>query len=217
MRRKLATLERCSPTFHRDLLLGQTAFEELLEALGLLDRVEVGALEVLDERQLEHHVVADPFADDRGDHRKADGLRGAPPAFAGDQLIAPRRGADDDGLQDAVRADARLELGERLGSENAAWLEGVRSDLSEGKLGLRFLGGARRTRATPDLCPDASPWWFSFRPPCSTWNQRASRAVRGIYSKSPQHVDGPPSATTIGCVPNIRTGLERVGRPKYTR
>jgi hypothetical protein len=75
---------------------------ELAEGARLFHRVQVAALDVLDERELQHLLVFD-FADDDGHAGQARELRGAPAALAGDELVeAGAGGADDDGLQQAV-------------------------------------------------------------------------------------------------------------------
>ena len=57
-------------------------------------------------------------------------LGGAPAALAGDELVAVRSDrADEDGLQDAMLADRRGELVERLLVEGQARLLGVRLDV----------------------------------------------------------------------------------------
>ena len=61
--------------------------DQLLVAERFLDRVEVGALDVLDDRELERGAVVDVAHDDR-DLRQPRALRRAPAAFAGDDLVA---------------------------------------------------------------------------------------------------------------------------------
>src|SRR5258708_31624142 len=65
-----------------ELLLGEVVrlHQQLVRARGL-DRVEVGALQVLDERELE--AVADLLAHDRRDRRLPRAPRGPDPAVAG--------------------------------------------------------------------------------------------------------------------------------------
>ena len=55
--------------------------------LRFLDRIQILALDVFDQRDLEHLVVGDVAIDD-GDLEQAGALRGAPPALAGDDLGA---------------------------------------------------------------------------------------------------------------------------------
>ncbi len=71
------------------------ALDQLAVAAGLLDGVEIGALHVLDDRELEHLLVGQVAHDDR--HRvQAGPLRRAPAPLTGDDLVAgrsPGRGA----------------------------------------------------------------------------------------------------------------------------
>ncbi|MNJ36540.1 hypothetical protein D3C77_313310 [compost metagenome] len=87
--------------------------------VGLLHRVEIGALDVLDDADLQHLDVLHLAHHDR--HlAQAGGLGGAPATFAGDDLPQAglaRLGADQDGLQHPFVADGggqfvQLGLGE---------------------------------------------------------------------------------------------------------
>ena len=110
----LATVERALPDARRDVLGPQAELvDEPAEPVRGLDRVEVLALQVLDERDLEL-VDGIELADDRRDALEAGHARGAPAALAGDELVALDGLRDEDRLQDAMLADARgqaLELG----------------------------------------------------------------------------------------------------------
>ncbi len=87
-----------------------------MEGRGPVHRVEVFALEVLDQGPLGELSIVE-FSDDRGDLWQPRELGGAPPAFAGDQFIGPRfavasrllsvgmPGANDHGLHQAVGLD----------------------------------------------------------------------------------------------------------------
>ena len=58
-----------------------------LEALGLFDRVQVAALDVLDQRRLEDLLIVE--GDDVNRHLgQPRGLGRAQPPFAGDELVA---------------------------------------------------------------------------------------------------------------------------------
>ena len=70
--------------------------------LGLLDRVEILALDILDERDLERLGVAE-VADDRRNFVQPRPLRRPPAPFAGDDLEAMAVRPDDDRLDDAAR------------------------------------------------------------------------------------------------------------------
>lgn len=109
--------------------------DQALIALCLLDGVEVGSLEVFDEREGEEGSVID-LLDDGGDLGPAESGGGAESAFAGDQLVACSGwcGADGDGLEESAGSEARLELGEFFGSELLSRLVGVGTDLGDGEL-----------------------------------------------------------------------------------
>ncbi len=120
-------------------------FDETTERLGELDRVEVLALHVLDERELEGDVGRDVLHDDHH-FTEARLLRCAPPSLAGDDLeaVLTGRGATyDDGLQDSVLADRGGELLEGLGVEVLARLPLLRNELLERAHEDRTLGCAR--------------------------------------------------------------------------
>ena len=88
-----ATVLRSLPIRSADLLLGQAELvDQALERRGLLERAEVGALEVLDQRALERRALGDVLHDDR-DLVEAGALRRAPPPLAGDQEVAAARAA----------------------------------------------------------------------------------------------------------------------------
>ena len=71
-----------------ELLLGvAVVVDQALIGLCFLDRVEVLALDILDQRDLERLLVAE-IADDGGDFVQPRPLRRAPAPFAGDDLEA---------------------------------------------------------------------------------------------------------------------------------
>ena len=121
---------------------------------GFLDRREVLARDVLDERK-QKGVAIVGGADERGNGREAGRLGGAPTALARDQLIGSVRDRpDDDRLDDTLNPDRLGEARERLGIEAPAWLEPVRPDRSHGE--LRQLGVVADS-AEQDLEPAAEP------------------------------------------------------------
>jgi hypothetical protein len=87
--------------------------DEAFEGARLFERVEVFALDVLDERHRNGRFIR--HAPDDGRYRgQAGNLGGPPAAFAGDDLVALRltgrgalHGPDHDGLHDALRLDGR--------------------------------------------------------------------------------------------------------------
>ena len=115
----------------RDVFLPQAEFaREPRKGFRLFDRIEILALEVLDERELED-VLVGRLADD--DRRIGDlaALRGAPAAFAGDDLEFVGPPPDDERLDDAVDFDRIDQLLQVLVAENGARLEGRGDDLVE--------------------------------------------------------------------------------------
>ena len=102
----------------RQLLFGQPQLLDQGRAgLRLLDRVEVLADHVLDQRRLQPLGLG-LVADDRRHLLEARLLRGAPAALAGDQLVAAvGEGADQQRLDDAAGLDRGGEGGEGLGVE----------------------------------------------------------------------------------------------------
>src|SRR5690606_37525390 len=74
------------PHGRSDLLLVQAEVKQLLEGLRLLDVVQILALQVLDDRDLEGLAIRE-FADDRRDRGEAGGLRSSETALPGDHLV----------------------------------------------------------------------------------------------------------------------------------
>src|ERR1044072_9090261 len=71
-----------------DAVLGvAVALNELAIAFRLLNRVQVLALDILDQGELSRRRFYD-FTDKRGDHKQTLPLRRPPTPFAGDDLIA---------------------------------------------------------------------------------------------------------------------------------
>src|SRR5947207_6707106 len=83
---------------------------ELVDQLAIgarrLDRVEILALQVLDQRQLELLAIG-KLANDRRDPLEAGHPRGTDASLAGDELITVDRLGHEDRLDDAVLLDAR--------------------------------------------------------------------------------------------------------------
>ena len=115
------------PHTGRDVLVGHVeVLDQLLVRGRLVDRVEVLALQVLDQRLLEHPGVGHRPHD--GGNRLQTGPPSGPPApFAGDQLEAalPDR-SDEDRLEDAQLTHRGGERGQRLLVERAPGLERAR-------------------------------------------------------------------------------------------
>ena len=113
---------------------------------GLLDCIEIGALEVLDQcpRQL-RAVVCGPHQ--RGNAFQAGHLGRAQASFAGNQAVAPGHLCDEDRLKHAVLGDARRELVELRLIECLTRLIRVTADSRDGQLdGRRLLVALRNER-----------------------------------------------------------------------
>jgi hypothetical protein len=112
------------------------SFDERAVALGLLDRREVGALDILDDGDLEALGVG-KLAHQRRHDAQAGGLRGPPAALAGDDLELARvhRGPHQDRLQDPLGAHRGRQLLELGLIKAAAGLVRIRADRLDGDLG----------------------------------------------------------------------------------
>jgi hypothetical protein len=135
-----------------DLLVGEP--EALLEGavgLGLFDRVEVGALEVLDQRELEQLAVVLDLPDHDGDDREPGALRGPPPSLPGDDRVSACTGwGYDDGLDHALSPDRGRELLEPGVVEGDARLEPVGVELRDGQAAHPFLGRQESGEPAPE-------------------------------------------------------------------
>ena len=117
----------------RDLVMREAElFDEAPQPARLLDGVEVGALQVLDQAEDQLLVVAGVAAHDGGHGPQPGQTRGAPPALAGDQLISVAQGSHQQGLQHAVHADGFRQLAKRLGVETRPHLLARGLDLVDG-------------------------------------------------------------------------------------
>ena len=102
----LATVERARPTRVGDLVLAEPELlDELAVGVGRLERIEILALEVLDEGELELIAIGE-LADDRRDPLEAGRLGRTESALAGDELVAVDGLGDEDRLEDPVVDDA---------------------------------------------------------------------------------------------------------------
>ena len=95
--------------------------------MRLLDGVQVFALQIFDERQLQHRAVV-RLAGDDGNLRQIQKLRRAPAAFAGDQFKKTATLAHDERLDDALFADGIGQFAQRLVGEILARLERAGAD-----------------------------------------------------------------------------------------
>ena len=135
-----------------DLLLRQVKFiSQALEGVRLLDRVEIFALEVFDQRHLQRHLLRD-IADDDRNAEQAGALRRSPAAFAGDQLEAPGDPADHQRLHDAAGMNRARKLVESFFAEARARLIGAR--VNQVDIGLKQALRRCRSRCCRCLAAD---------------------------------------------------------------
>ena len=139
--------------FLRDILLPQAEFlGQPREGQRFFDRVQVLALQVLDERELQHLLVG-RRADNGRRLQQADLARRAPAALPGDELILAIPLPHDERLDDAVLADGIDQLLQLLAAELRARLERRGDDEIQPELLhplARFLRGRGRGDALVD-------------------------------------------------------------------
>jgi hypothetical protein len=152
----------CSADACRESVLREPELiDQLAVGVGRFDRVEVLALKVLDEGELELVAVRE-LADQGGDAVEAGGLGGSKAAFPSHELVAVDRLRHQDRLEDAVLSDACRQRGEALLVEPLArlmrvWLDAVRRDLERAGLtgaALRDQGCKAATEPLGTLRPD---------------------------------------------------------------
>src|ERR1700676_2025707 len=90
----------------------------------LFDRVEVLALNILDQSYFERSLIGD-FADDCGHTAQACSLRCAPSPFAGEELIARSDSSQHQRLNDSAPLDRLSELRQGLFGKMSARLIGT--------------------------------------------------------------------------------------------
>src|SRR4051794_2338172 len=93
--------------------------------LGLFDRVEILALDILDERDLESLGIAE-FAYDDGHFVEPCTLRCSPASLASHDLIALAMRPHDDRLDQPTRSDRFGEFLESRFTEMTTWLARMR-------------------------------------------------------------------------------------------
>ena len=131
---------------------------KLLRQLRIADRlfdgVQVFALQIFDERQLQHRAVVG-LADDDGDFRQVQKLRRAPAAFAGDEFKETAAFAHNERLHDALFADGIGQFLQRLGGKFLARLERGRADPGQ-RHALDAFAVVRRGRRHGGRCSDGN-------------------------------------------------------------
>ena len=120
------------PDLLRDVFLAHPKFvRQPRVGLRFLDRVEIGALQVFDQRQLEHFQVG-RLPNDGGRFAQAGFLGRAPAAFAGDELELVVDLPNDKRLDDAALPDGIDQLLERFALKFPARLERAGDDAGRG-------------------------------------------------------------------------------------
>jgi hypothetical protein len=144
-----------------DFVLGMAVpLDQLAVTLRLLDRVQILALNILDQRELGHRRPVD-LADDRGDGVKPRPLGGAPAALAGDDLEAVSVETQQYRLEHSALGDRLGELVDRFLAELGPRLVGIgpdagNLDLAHPAARLR-LGVGRRPRRLAKQRLEAHP------------------------------------------------------------
>ena len=110
----------------RERVLGVAEFaDQSLVRVGLFDRVEVPALDIFEQRDLERVGIVQ-FPDDDGDFVQPRALRRAPATLTGDDLVIATVRPDQDRLEYPARRDRLGQFVERRVVEHAARLAGLR-------------------------------------------------------------------------------------------
>ena len=173
----------------RQLLLGDAeVLDQRRAGARLVDRVEVLADHVLDQRRLQALVLG-RVADHRRDRLEAGLLGGAPAALAGDQLVAAVvERADDQRLEDARRRDRVRQRVERVRVEAVRGWSGLGSIMLDRQLAqLGPAGVASRAGSPPGRGPSPRLRSAIARPPRSAERAvgPASRRELGAWSARP--------------------------------
>ena len=122
--------------FRGGLFLGELKLvDELRVTEGFFERIEVLALEILDQGEFQHRAVIG-FAQDHRDFGNPGELCRAPAAFSGDQLEGVAFLADDERLDDALFADGIRQFAQRFFGEifsrlQRAGLDALKSDAKD--------------------------------------------------------------------------------------
>jgi len=143
-----------SPQACRDRVLSEAEFvDQLAEGVRLLDRAEIGPLQILDKCELQLIAVGE-LANDGRDSLEPRKLSRPDAALPGDELITVERLRHENGLEDAVLPDARGELFDCLLVNRTSRLVRIPADAYDRDLGRRGDGGGslrdERGKAPPE-------------------------------------------------------------------
>ena len=163
----------------------------------LFDRVEVFALEVLDERELQH-VLIGRFADNDRRLRQPRPLRRPPAAFASDEFKLVAALAGDQRLDDPVLFDRGDEFIEMVVAENGARLERRGHDprqVHELDPLPAFEGGRGRRDPRIDECAESFAE-SEFGHKCGEANESSAQSNGGRLSRRALRLRWPECSST---------------------
>ena len=113
------------------------------EGAGGLHRVEIFALDVLNQRDLEQAILGD-FADHDRNCGHSGEFGGAPPSLTRHQLVVAIDVADHQGLYDPVGANGLRKFRQAVVLEDAAGLQGIGLDVVDRDVERRLMRLGRR-------------------------------------------------------------------------
>jgi hypothetical protein len=112
-----------------DLILGESEIAmEAFVGAGLLDGIEIFALKIFDESELQHLAIA-CRANDCWSFGEFEFARGTPAAFTSDEFVLVAYPSNDERLDDATLPNALYEFLEMLTAKLLPWLQRARCNL----------------------------------------------------------------------------------------
>src|SRR5437667_8157590 len=190
----------------RDLFVGQGELgRQGVIALRLVDRIQVFALDILHESQLEQLAVVD-FLHERWNVIDSSELSGSQTALARDELESILAAPDEDRLQHAGGENRVRQLAQRWLVEPGAWLKWIRLDLINRDFadarawrfhGARAARGNERFQSLSKRLPmhdpsPPAPVPDNFRRPCCV-GRRERSAFQTTEPRSSGHSGGSSS------------------------
>jgi len=167
--------------FEGDLLLCELELlDQLRVTLGFLHRVEVLALQILDQGQLEHGAVVG-FPHDDGHLGQAQKLGCAPAALTRDEFEMAVAFADDQGLNDALLADGISELAQRFRRKVLSRLQRAGADAVERNTFYAVAGIDRRVRRRGRDCHGDGRFRWGFADGRRTAQQGGQAAAQSWF------------------------------------
>ncbi len=151
--------------------------EQLLVGLGLFDRIQILAEQILDEGELETLGVG-RVTNDRGNAFESGLSGGAPAALAGDELVASASPPDDHRLDDSRHPDRRRKLVQCLRIKRFPWLRRACLDLVDRDLDENVV--CRRSRRKQSAEAATEPWFIhASAPPQRVRDMQPTRSISG--------------------------------------